>query len=78
MNSSMISATVWTKDERQDLVEFVQNMITLIGMDQTRQRLIDTTSNVRDVMRRDSGTCKYWVVIIGLFIVILIVSWIPV
>ncbi len=45
-------------------------------MDQTTQRLIDTTTSVRSVGRRNR-TCGYWVAIIVLLILIIIVSVLP-
>ena len=46
------------------------------GMDQTRQRLIETTAGVRGVGRRDK-TCGYWTVIVILMIVIVVIGMLP-
>lgn len=44
------------------------------GMDQTTQRLLDTTRTVTRVGQSDR-TCKYWIIILVLFVAIVIVSF---
>lgn len=46
------------------------------GMDQTRQRLLDTTRQITNVERRDR-TCRYWVVILALLVPIVILFLLP-
>ncbi len=47
------------------------------NMDQTRQRLVDTTQDVRMVGRRDTSTWRYWLVIVLLAVVIVILASVP-
>ncbi|TRY62781.1 hypothetical protein TCAL_00854 [Tigriopus californicus] len=46
------------------------------GMDQTRQRLLDTTRQITHVERRDR-TCRYWAVILALLVPIVILFLLP-
>lgn len=58
-----------------DEVELQNDLIDGVGdsMDQTRQRLLDTTRSVEVVGRRDSGTWKYWLVIVILLVIIIVI-----
>lgn len=47
------------------------------NMDQTRQRLVDTTQNIRIMGRRDKGTWKYWLVIVLLGVAIVVLASVP-
>lgn len=57
-------------------VETHNELLDDIGdtMEQTTQRLLDTTHGVRRVETRDSGTTCYWIIIIVLLIIIVVVG----
>nr|ACO14773.1 Syntaxin-8 [Caligus clemensi] len=63
-----VGAEVNTQNELLDDIED--------GIDRTRERLINTTSAARNITQK-GGTCKYWSVIIVLFVIIVILASIP-
>eukprot|EP00096_Caligus_rogercresseyi_P001471 TRINITY_DN1238_c0_g1_i1.p1 TRINITY_DN1238_c0_g1~~TRINITY_DN1238_c0_g1_i1.p1 ORF type:complete len:215 (-),score=67.52 TRINITY_DN1238_c0_g1_i1:125-769(-) len=63
-----IGAEVNTQNE---LLEDIED-----GIDRTRERLINTTQTARNITRND-GTCRYWSVVIVLFVVIIILASVP-
>ncbi len=46
-------------------------------MERARNRLADTTRGVAGVERRSGGTGRYWAVIVGLLVLIVIVAALP-
>nr|ACO12656.1 Syntaxin-8 [Lepeophtheirus salmonis] len=46
------------------------------GIDRTRERLINTTETARNINSK-GGTCKYWSIIIVLFVIIVILASVP-